>query len=216
MRIAPILRLVAAAALWSALLWSACVVGADELQTARAALRAGDMTKAAAAVDRHLAANPSDARGRFLKGVILNEQGKTVEAFDVFLALTQDQPELAEPYNNLAVLYAARGEYEQARVALEMSIRVNPAFATAYENLGDVYARLAAQAYEKALQHEAGNRSAAAKLVLARDLANRAPRGAAGSGATGSGATGSGATGSGATGSGVTGSGASPAATLTD
>lgn len=178
MRIAPILRLVAAA-----LLWSACVARADELQTARAALRNGDTTKAAAAVDRYLAASPNDARGRFLKGVILNDQGKAVEAFAVFFALTQDQPELAEPYNNLAVLYAARGEYEQARAALEMAIRANPAFATAYENLGDVHVRLAAQAYEKAVQLEASNRSAAAKLTLARDLVNHTPRGAPGSGA---------------------------------
>ena len=148
----------------------------DELAAARAALRSGDTVAAAVAVNRHLALNPKDPRGRFLKGVILAEQGRSNDAFDVFFALTQDHPEFAEPYNNLAVIYAARGEYERAREMLESAIRANPEYATAYENLGDVYARLASQAYEKATKLDAANRGARAKLALARDLTNFAPQ----------------------------------------
>jgi Flp pilus assembly protein TadD len=172
MRIAPILALLAGMVASSAPL--AQVV--DELAAARAALRSGDTVAAAVAVDRHLARNPKDPRGRFLKGVILTEQGRASEAFDVFFVLTQDHPEFAEPYNNLAVIYAARGEYARARELLESAIRVNPEYATAYENLGDIYARLASQAYEKAAKLDAANRAAHVKLALARDLMNVSPK----------------------------------------
>ena len=148
----------------------------SELNEARAALRAGNPAGALAAVDKHLAAKPQDADGRFLRGVILTELARPDEAFQVFVVLTQDFPELPEPYNNLAVLYAARGEYERARANLEMAIRAKPDYATAYENLGDVYARLSSQAYEKAAQLDARNRNAAAKLALARELVGFAPQ----------------------------------------
>src|SRR6185369_9445937 len=111
-----------------------------------------------------------DPQGRFLKGLILAEQNKASEAIDVFTALTKDYPELPEPYNNLAVLYAAQGQYEKARAALEQSIRTHPSYATAYENLGDVYTKLASQAYDKALQLDSSNSAAKSKLSLVRDL----------------------------------------------
>jgi Flp pilus assembly protein TadD len=148
----------------------------DDLREARVALRAGNPAGALAVVDKHLAAKPQDADGRFLRGVILTELARPDEAFQVFLVLTQDYPELPEPYNNVAVLYAARGEYERARANLEMAIRAKPDYATAYENLGDVYARLSSQAYEKAAQLDARNRNAAAKLALARELVGFAPQ----------------------------------------
>jgi Flp pilus assembly protein TadD len=148
----------------------------DNLREARAALRTGDAAGALAAVDKHLAAKPQDADARFLRGVILTELARPDEAFQAFVVLTQDFPELPEPYNNLAVLYAARGEYERARANLEMAIRAKPDYATAYENLGDIYARLSSQAYEKAAQFDARNRNAAAKLALARELVGFAPQ----------------------------------------
>ena len=174
MRLAPII-----AALLAAL---ALAIGApagaqvDELREARAELRAGDAAGALAAVDKYLAAKPQDADARFLRGVILTELGRPDDAFQVFLVLTQDYPELPEPYNNLAVLYAARGEYERARANLEMAIRAKPDYATAYENLGDVHARLSAQAYAKSAQLDARNRNATAKLALARELVAYSPK----------------------------------------
>jgi Flp pilus assembly protein TadD len=169
MRLAPAVAL--------SILCLACAAArADDVSDARAALRAGDRAAALASVERHLAAKPGDAEARFLRGVILTELGRPADAFDAFFLLTQDYPELPEPYNNLAVLYAARGEYERARVNLELAIRANPGYATAYENLGDVHARLSAQAYEKAAQLDATNRRAREKLVLARELADYAPR----------------------------------------
>lgn len=145
-------------------------VSADELQDANQFLRQGQHVQALDKVNQYLASRPRDAQGRFLKGLILTEQNKMAEAIDIFTKLTQDYPELPEPYNNLAVLYAAQGQYERARQALEMSIRTHPSYATAYENLGDVYTKLASQAYDKALQLDSSNSTAKTKLSLVRDL----------------------------------------------
>ena len=90
--------------------------------------------------------------------MILTEQNKTDDAIKVFTELTEDYPELPEPYNNLAVLYATQGEYDKARKALEMAIRTHPSYAIAHENLGDIYATLASQAYDKALQLDSEQR----------------------------------------------------------
>ena len=147
---------------------------ADEIQDANKYLKAGQHREALAAVNKALAAKPRDPQARFLKGLILTEQGNTRDAIDVFTRLTQDFPELPEPYNNLAVIYAAQGQYEKARAALEQSIRTHPSYATAYENLGDVYAKLASQAYDKALQLDKSNTGAQNKLSLVREIA-RAP-----------------------------------------
>ena len=107
---------------------------------------------------------------RFLKGVVQSEAGRTADAIATFTLLTQEYPELPEPYNNLAVLYASRSEFDKARESLEAAVRANPNYATAHENLGDVYARLAATSYAKAQQLDPRNTSVAPKLALVRQL----------------------------------------------
>ena len=128
------------------------LVHADEYSDVNQLVRAGKLADALGKADQYLAGKPRDPQMRFLKGVIQTESGKPNDAISTFLKLTEDYPELPEPYNNLAVLYAGQGQYEKARAALEMAIRTNPSYATAQENLGDVYAKLASQAYSKALQ----------------------------------------------------------------
>jgi len=148
----------------------AAPVFANESAEVSKLLRAGQLVEAMAKVDAFLAQRPRDAQMRFLKGVILTEQNKSPEAIAVFTKLTEDFPDLPEPYNNLAVLYAASGQYDKARAALDTAIRTNPSYATAYENLGDVHAKLASQAYDKALQLDSSNSAAKSKLVLLRSL----------------------------------------------
>jgi len=143
---------------------------ADELDDASRLLKAGQRDQALERVNRVLAQKKDDPKARFMKGVILTEQGNTREAIEIFTKLTQDHPNLPEPYNNLAVIYAGQGQYEKARGALEQSIRTHPSYATAYENLGDVYAKLASQAYDKALQLDKSNTGAQNKLALVREL----------------------------------------------
>jgi hypothetical protein len=142
----------------------------DEFQNAQQLYRKGQREEALARLDEYLAKQPRDARARFLRGVILSEEGKRAEAIGVFTSLTQDFPELPEPYNNLAVLYAGQGNYERAREALLMAIRTHPGYANAHENLGDVYAAMARHAYEKTIELDKKNQSAPQKLAVLREL----------------------------------------------
>lgn len=114
-------------------------------------LRAGQWQQAQQRADAYLASNAQDPQMRFLKGVAQQQGGQSANAQQTFTQLTQDYPELPEPYNNLAVLHAAQNQLEQARAALDMAIRLNPDYGTAHQNLGDVYTRLAAQAYARAV-----------------------------------------------------------------
>jgi len=152
------------------------VVHADTLQDISKQIKQGHHAQALEQVDKYLAAKPRDAQGRFLKGIVLTEMNKPSEAIAVFSRLTEDYPELPEPYNNLAVIYAQQKQYDKAKQALEMAIRTHPSYATAHENLGDIYARLASQAYDKALQIDSSNSSAQNKLALIRDLMSTASR----------------------------------------
>lgn len=144
---------------------------ADEFADVTRLMRSGQTAEAMVRIDAFLQKNPRDMQMRFVKGVALTEQGKTGEAIAVFTKLTEDHPDLPEPYNNLAVLFAGSGQYEKARTALDMAIRTNPSYATAYENLGDVHAKLASQAYDKALQLDSSNSNAKSKLTLLRNVA---------------------------------------------
>lgn len=143
---------------------------ADEYADVSHLMRTGKLAEAMAKADQHLATKPRDPQMLFLKGVIQRDTGKPSEAIVTFTKLTEEFPELPEPYNNLAVLYAGQSQFDKARVALEMAIRTNPSYATAHENLGDVYAKLASQAYNKALQLDGGNAAVPPKLALIREL----------------------------------------------
>jgi tetratricopeptide (TPR) repeat protein len=147
-----------------------------ELQEVSRLVRAGQYQGAIDKANTVLATKPKDALARFLKGVSLTELGKTNDAIAIFQSITEDNPELPEPYNNLAVLYASKGQFEKARTALELAIQTHPSYSTAHENLGDVYAKLASQAYDRALQLDKGNSGVQGKLGLIKDLFSTQPR----------------------------------------
>ncbi len=149
---------------------AAGVAQADELIDVQRLHYAGQTAAALQLADRALQARPNDPQLRFMKGVMLADAQRSAEARAVFEKLNDDYPDLAEPYNNLAALYAQAGDYPRARATLEQALRTNPGYATAHENLGDVYVALAAQAYARALQLDATNTSAGPKLTLARQL----------------------------------------------
>jgi tetratricopeptide (TPR) repeat protein len=149
---------------------SALAARADELTDVQRLQAAGQTDAALKKADEFLATKPKDAAMRFLKGVILTDGKRSTEAIEIFRGLTEDYPELPEPYNNLATLYAAKGDYDAARSALEEALRANPDFAMAHENLGDVYATLANRTYARARQLEPNNTSVPAKLALLRQL----------------------------------------------
>jgi len=146
---------------------SSAFASVDAIQ---ALIEKGRFTDAISLADEDLVSTPKDPQTRFLKGIALTELERSDDAIAVFRQLTEDYPELPEPYNNLAVLYAQQKQFDKAKSALEMAIRTHPSYATAHENLGDVYARLAKQAYDKALQIDSANVAAQSKLALIRQL----------------------------------------------
>ena len=145
-------------------------VASPESTEVQRLLKDGQHTQALKLIDESLAKNPKDAQMRFRRGVALSMLDRKPEALAVFQKLVDDHPDMPAPYNNMAVIYGAQGDYEKARQALERAIRTNPAYATAYQNLGDVYAQLASQAYTKALQLDKGDASVQPKLALLREL----------------------------------------------
>ncbi len=158
------------------LLGASLTAQADDVQDANKLFKLGQHAQALNKVNGYLANKPKDAQARFLKGLILNEQDKVNDAIKIFSSLTEDYPELPEPYNNLAALYAKQGQYDKAKMALEMAIRTHPSYATAHENLGDIYAKMASQAYDRALQLDRGNAITQTKLSMIQDLFADSPR----------------------------------------
>ena len=143
----------------------------DEVQQL---MEKGQLSAASSRVQAHLKKDSSDVQLRFLQAVIAAEQKKYDQAIRLFTALTQDHPTLPEPYNNLAVIYAIQGEDRKAAQVLEQAIRTNPSYATAHQNLGDVYARIANEAYAKALQLDSAQKAEKPKLTLISRIATPA------------------------------------------
>lgn len=147
-------------------------VQADDYAPVNSLLREGRLSEALARADTYLATNPRDPQMRFLKALIQQDGGQREAAIASYERLIEDYPELPEPYNNVAVLYASQGRLEKAREALQMATRNSRSYAIAHENLGDIYARLAGESYRQALQHDAGNSTVAPKLALIGQLIN--------------------------------------------
>jgi tetratricopeptide (TPR) repeat protein len=162
--------------LWNALLLAAACLAApplcaDEVQDIEKLYRAGDVQQALRKADEAIAAQPRAAQVRFLKGVMLTDLKRNAQAIEVFTALTQDFPELPDPYNNLAVLYAAEGQLQNALLALQTALRNDPTHRAARENLGDVYLALAVQAWTTAQVGAKGDDAGLRrKLQLAREI----------------------------------------------
>lgn len=147
------------------------VASASALQDAQRYFESGDHRQALASVDTILAKQPDNPEARFLKGIILVQQGEDDRAIEVFTRLTREYPELPEPYNNLAVIYASRGDYDHAQESLKAALKTHPSYTTAYVNLGDIYAKLASEAYQQALElDKRDSRKIKIKLALINKL----------------------------------------------
>ena len=134
------------------------VTQSDPHNDVRKLLRQAKFEQALTLINKALLKNPHDPQMRFWQAYIFERMGNPNMALPVYLALTQEYPELAEPHNNLGVLYAAQGDYEKARASFEAALRSNPNYATAHENLGDVLLASAKQSFLRAQQ--LGNKSA--------------------------------------------------------
>ena len=157
-------------ALAAVLMFSVHSAFAGPAEDARAFMAQGQYVQALQQLDQHLAKNPQDAEARFMRGIALTKLNRTAEAMKVFTDLTRDYPQLPEPYNNLAVLYAQQGDYDKARSALEAALATHPGYATAHENLGDIYSAMAGAAYNRALALDQSNQEVRSKLALIQQV----------------------------------------------
>jgi len=155
--------------------WSSELIPAPRSEAAEIAdlMRAGKSDEALKRADAFLSARPRDVQVRFLRAVILIDLSRRPEATDALVLLTQDFPELPEPYNNLAVLAAAQGGLARAEHLLQQALTAQPNFVTAQENLGDLYVAMAAEAFERASKLDPANSALKSKLALARDLTSK-------------------------------------------
>ncbi len=101
-------------------------------------------------INSHLKKTPQNVQLRFLKARIQIETQDYAQAKKTLIVITQQFPELPEPYNNLAAIAANENKWIEARDYLELALKLRPSYAVASANLGEVYVRLGAQAYDDA------------------------------------------------------------------
>jgi len=92
----------------------------------------------------------ADVQLMFQKARALAQLGQRNEARSVYNEMTIRFPELAEPWNNLGVIYISQGSLDLARQAFETAISNNPAYPAARSNLADLQLLLALRDYQDA------------------------------------------------------------------
>ena len=139
----------------AAILWPGVTLADDPVERAFSLIAQEQYAEARKVLDPLLKREPNRPRVRLMHGILLVREGNAAEAIAVFESLRSDQPDMFEPYNNLAVLYAEQGRFDAARETLIATLERRPD-AVAYANLGDVYMRLADRAYERAREIGSG------------------------------------------------------------
>ncbi len=130
-------------------LWAVASAAADPVERVVSLLSQEKYSEARAALEPLLQGEPNAPRLRLLHGILRAREGRPGVAIAIFERLRNDRPDMFEPYNNLAVLYAERGRLDDARDGLLAALERKPD-AVAYANLGDVYTKLADRAYSHA------------------------------------------------------------------
>ena len=118
----------------------------------------------------YLSRNKSDIKFQFLKGLILARLNRYNDAEKIFYKMAEENPNLPEPLNNLAVIYSIQGEYSKAQEILKKALESNRNYETVYHNLSDLYAKVASRAYNQALGISQTERGPVEKLLFLREL----------------------------------------------
>ena len=150
-------------------------VAQTNLEEIKILLKNGKYATAETLTNKSIEENLNNPELLFYKGIIETNLGKHNQAIDTFRDLTERFPELPEPFNNLAVLYAEKGQYGLAKEILEQAIKTNPSYLTAHINLGDIFTKMASEAYNNALEIDKSNNIAITKLSMITQLFNYQP-----------------------------------------
>jgi len=159
--------------LFVGLLLAAASAHADVYGDVERALRNGQLERARQLSSAHLRLTPQDPQMRLLVSRLLQAEGQNTAAQETLQSLTLEYPELPEPHNNLAVLLASQGRFQEALESLQRALRARPDYALALENLGDVHLHLALEAYRNAAQNASPPRSLQHKLITLAPLLAR-------------------------------------------
>ena len=127
-------------------------------------------------INTHIQKTPRNVQLRFLKARLQIELNQLDLAKKTLIEITQQFPELPEPYNNLAALAANQDHWIEARDYLELALKLRPSYAVASANLGEVYIRLGAQAYENAAQAQPNQRQYSNRAKALLEILKLAPK----------------------------------------
>jgi len=116
-------------------------------------VKARKFEDAVALINSQLKKTPRNVQLRFVKARVQIEMRQFNQAKKTLIEITQQFPELPEPYNNLAAIAANQGNWIEARDYLELALKLRPSYAIASANLGEIYIRLGAQAYDDAAKY---------------------------------------------------------------
>ena len=106
---------------------------------------------AAATGEQLLGQNPLQPQARFLTAYAHQMSSQTDRAVSLYQGLIEDHPQLPAPRNNLAMIYLAQGDYDRAGQLLVDALNTHSSYATAYDNLSQVYKGIASEAYRRAV-----------------------------------------------------------------
>lgn len=109
-------------------------------------------SRALVEIDLLLESDSNNHNLLFLRAVTLTKLEQKDLAIKTYISLIEKFPKLPEPYNNLAVLYAEQNRLLEAKQILEKALKTNNSYSIAHINLGDVYTRMASDAYRKAFE----------------------------------------------------------------
>lgn len=126
--------------------------GPGDMESIISMANGGDTNGALQALDNLLADDPDNLEALYYQGLLRLEQEDTSGARQAFQRIADIYPDAiqAPVLNNLALTYAQDGELQRARTMLLSAIARDPDYATAQSNLGDIYIRLAVEAYREA------------------------------------------------------------------
>jgi len=127
-------------------------------------------------INERLSKTPKNVQLRYIKARIQIQMRDFAAAKKTLIEITQQFPELPEPYNNLAALAANQGQWIEARDYLELALKLRPTYAIASANLGEVYLRLAAQAYENAAQSNSNQRFYSNRAKALNEILKQKPQ----------------------------------------
>jgi Flp pilus assembly protein TadD len=111
-----------------------------ELRTERYGPEREQLRKAAAFVDRALKLDSLRARSRYWLAIVLRSEGKPMEAAEVLWTLAKEYPRDREVQRQLGQTLYSLGRIDEARIAFEAVVAIEPQDANAYQLLAPIYA----------------------------------------------------------------------------